>query len=158
MFKKLVNFSITRKKIKLENKDFINIKVSFPDKMLKLLVRPRQIQQVFINLLSNARYALNKKYSEYHEDKILEISAKTVKRNKNLFLQIIFNDHGTGIPAEKLDEICNPFFTTKPTGEGTGLGLSISHNIIKDHDGRLFFESDEGKYTKAIVELPAISK
>ena len=56
-----------------------------------------------------------------------------------------------------LDKICDPFYTTKPAGEGTGLGLSISYGIMKDHEGQLLFESQEGAYTKAFVDLPVIS-
>jgi len=53
-----------------------------------------------------------------------------------------------------MSRISEPFFSTKPKGEGTGLGLSISQGIIKNHGGRLWFESVEGVYTKAVVDLP----
>ncbi|MBE9541099.1 MAG: histidine kinase, partial [Proteobacteria bacterium] len=65
-----------------------------------------------------------------------------------------FYDSGAGIPENILDKISNPFFSTKPHGDGTGLGLSISYGIIKKHDGSILFESVEGEYTKAIVDLP----
>lgn len=67
---------------------------------------------------------------------------------------MIFYDRGTGIPADILDRICDPFFTSKPPGKGTGLGLSISHVIVKDHGGRLYFDSVEGEYCKTIIDLP----
>jgi signal transduction histidine kinase len=54
-----------------------------------------------------------------------------------------------------MDKICSPFFTTKPLNEGTGLGLHISHGIIKNHAGRLSFESTFGQYTKVAIDLPA---
>ena len=69
-------------------------------------------------------------------------------------IRTTFYDRGTGMPAKILDKICDPFFSTKPRGEGTGLGLSISYGIIKDHGGRLWFDSKEGEYTKAVVDLP----
>ena len=62
---------------------------------------------------------------------------------------------GTGIPKALLDKIFTLFFTTKLAEKGTGLGLSISRKIIQDHGGSLWLESREGKYTSAIVELPA---
>ncbi len=69
-------------------------------------------------------------------------------------MRITFLDKGMGIAADKIDRIWEPFFSTKPSNEGTGLGLSISHGIIKNHNGKLLAESEAGKYTIIIVELP----
>jgi PAS domain S-box-containing protein len=113
-----------------------------------------QIEQVFINLLSNARYALNKKYPDSHEDKALRIQANQVEETGRKYVRIEFLDKGIGIPEENLDRICNPFFTTKEQGQGTGLGLSISFNIIQEHGGAIRFESKEGEFTKVTVDLP----
>ena len=66
-----------------------------------------------------------------------------------------FFDRGTGIPADIIYKIINPFFSTKPRGEGTGLGLSISHGIVTDHGGELIIDSIEGDYTKIDILLPA---
>ena len=63
-------------------------------------------------------------------------------------------DHGIGIPAKILARIADPFFSTKSKGEGTGLGLSISRKILQDYGGGLRFESQEGEFTKSIVEIP----
>ncbi len=79
-----------------------------------------------------------------------------VETNNNKYVRIIFNDRGTGMPADILDRICDPFFTSKPPGKGTGLGLSISHAIIKDHNGRLYFDSVEGEYAKIVIDLPVL--
>jgi len=113
-----------------------------------------QIEQVFINLLSNARYALNKKYPDSHEDKALLIRTDQVEENGQKYVRIEFLDRGIGIPEEDVDKILNPFFTTKEQGHGTGLGLSISYNIIQEHKGSIRFESKEGEYTKVTVVLP----
>jgi len=64
-------------------------------------------------------------------------------------------DNGTGIPEAVKDKIMQPFFTTKPTGEGTGLGLSLSYDIVvKGHGGKLDIESEEGKGSEFVIELP----
>ncbi len=76
-------------------------------------------------------------------------------RRGGAWLRIIFHDTGIGIPAEVIDKIMNPFFSTKPKGMGTGLGLSISHGIINDHRGTLTIESREGDYTRVTIDLPA---
>ena len=119
-----------------------------------MLVRPQKIQQVFINILSNALYALNQKFPEFHEEKKFVIHGELVDDGAGEFVRIVFHDRGCGIDREGLEKICNPFFTTKPVGKGTGLGLSISHTIIDEHGGRLLFESRVGEYTKVMVDLP----
>ena len=70
-------------------------------------------------------------------------------------VEIRLNDNGGGIPAEVLEKIFQPFFTTKPTGEGTGLGLSLSYDIItKGHGGDLKVNTEEGVGTEFIIVLP----
>ncbi len=135
-------------------KDCITIKQDIPNDLPEIFANPQQIQQVFMNIISNARYALNQKYPEIHENKILEISGEKIMIHNHPHIKITFCDHGTGIPANVKDKIMNPFFTTKPHGKGTGLGLSISHNIIHDHNGKLTIDSVEGEYTKVIITLP----
>lgn len=114
-----------------------------------------QLQQVFLNLLSNARYALNEKYPGTHPDKHLDITGTSRKIDGQQWVRLVFRDTGTGIPPELLERARNPFFTTKPPGQGTGLGLSISCGIIENHGGQLTLESVAGEYTTVVVELPA---
>ncbi len=135
-------------------KDGIKIKLDIPKNLPEITAYPQQIQQVFLNIISNARYALNQKYPGAHDSKILEILGETTTVNAHPYVKITFHDHGTGIPAKIKNKVMNPFFTTKPSGKGTGLGLSISHNIINDHGGRLIIESTEGEFTKVIILLP----
>jgi signal transduction histidine kinase len=113
-----------------------------------------QIEQVIINFLTNARHALNEKYPDRGENKIMRLRSSEVTIEGNRYVRFELTDHGAGIPEEDLDKICMPFFTTKPPGKGTGLGLSISYNIIQQHGGQIRFESRVGEYTTAIVELP----
>lgn len=135
-------------------KDNIDLKVNIPDEIPEIRVRSHQIQQVFLNILSNARYALNKCTAIAPKNKTIEIKGELVDKHIHKYVRLIFFDNGTGIPADIMNKICDPFFSSKPAGEGTGLGLSISHSIIKDHGGTLNFDSIEGAYTKVIIDLP----
>ncbi len=139
----------------LLKKEGIHLTVNIPDELPLIIANPQQIEQVFLNMTSNARYALNRKYPENNPDKYLEISAKTVIHGDSHYVKIIFKDHGTGISPDNMQKILNPFFSTKPNDKGTGLGLSISHGIITDHGGRIIFNSNEGDFTRAIIEIPA---
>ncbi len=134
-------------------KDGINLKINISQDMPEIIVCPQQIEQVFLNVISNARYALNLKYPETDEDKILEIIGEKVTIDDRPYVRVIFHDRGNGIPSDISGMVMNPFFTTKPNG--TGLGLSISDNIIRDHGGRIYIDSVEGEHTKAIIDLPA---
>ncbi len=136
-------------------KDGIDLKVDLPESLPAIKVRGHQIQQVFLNIISNARYALNQKFTHAHEKKFIDIKGDTVDYNDQKYIRLLFFDHGTGIASGILDKICAPFFSYKPPGEGTGLGLSISQSIIRDHGGELHFDSIEGEYTQVIVKLPA---
>ncbi len=140
----------------LLRKEGIIIQIECPSQLPLIVAKPHQIEQVFLNLISNARYALNKKYSFTNPDKSLHISCEESLDENGLFVRVVIYDKGIGIPADIMDKILNPFFSTKTADKGTGLGLSISHGIISDHGGRLRFESREGEYTKVIVELPAV--
>ncbi|MDN3512237.1 MAG: PAS domain S-box protein [Candidatus Jettenia sp.] len=136
-------------------KEGIMVKLDVSPKLPQIIAHPQQIQQVFLNAISNARYALNQKYLEAHDNKILEIIGEETTIDNRPAVKITFYDHGTGIPARIRDKIMEPFYTTKPRGKGTGLGLSISYSIIRDHEGWLIIDSVEGKFTKVSVVLPA---
>jgi signal transduction histidine kinase len=98
-----------------------------------------QIEQVVLNLVTNARDAMdqgqgNSKCDDAIE-KVLKISTSMARDNRHLEIKI--SDSGQGIPPEVLDRIFDPFFTTKEVGKGTGLGLSISYGIVEDHGGQI---------------------
>lgn len=162
--RKKKKYSIHIKKILTESMDFIQsmlrkdniqIQLELPDKMPEIKANAQQIQQVFLNIISNARYALNQKYSGPGNKKNLKIKTEMVMgEDQGQKIRIEFFDNGTGIASDILDRICDPFFSTKPGDKGTGLGLSISHGIINDHNGKLWAESKEGHHTNMIVELP----
>ena len=104
---------------------------------------PKQLSQVFVNLLLNAANAIKEKG---------RIVVRTFAEENRAVAEI--EDDGIGIPKEILPRVFEPFFTTKEVGEGTGLGLSVSYNIIKRHGGDIRIESEIGKGTKVRVELP----
>ena len=135
-------------------KDGIELSVNIPPELPKIRARRQELQQVFVNIISNARYALNQRYPEISKDKSLEMNGETVELEGRKHVRTTIFDRGIGIPIQILDRLCDPFFSTKPKNEGTGLGLSISHGIIKKHGGRLLVESVEGEYTKVMVDLP----
>jgi len=135
-------------------KDAIELKIDISEDLPEIMMNPQKMQQVFLNILGNARDALNQKYPERDKNKIIEIRAGKAVINDISCLRIICRDHGTGIPEDIKEKVINPFFTTKPVGRGTGLGLSISRNIVMEHGGRLLVESREGEFTDIIVELP----
>jgi signal transduction histidine kinase len=135
-------------------KDGIKIKLRIPDRLPAILANHQQIEQVFLNIMSNARYALNQKYQLCHDLKIIDISAQETDTYGMPGVSILFHDLGTGIPTDIIDRVTDPFFSTKPKDLGTGLGLSISHGIISDHNGNLNLQSVEGKFTKVQVILP----
>ena len=107
-----------------------------------------QIQQIFLNVIGNARYALNQKFGDALNEKELIISCDAVISDGEKIIRTTFTDNGSGIPQAIMDKLCNPFFSTKPADHGTGLGLSISYGIIEEHMGDLNIESVEGAMDK----------
>jgi PAS domain S-box-containing protein len=138
-------------------KDGISLLVDFPEDLPTILGDFQQIEQIFLNIINNARYALNKQYPQASPKKRLIIHGSEEIFDERLHIEVTFIDYGTGIPASVLDKIYNPFFSTKPSGVGTGLGLAISHGIITEHGGKLFFESNEGEYTKVLIFFPVLT-
>ena len=106
-----------------------------------------ELEQVFINLLTNARDAL-----ESRQDARLTIRSRTEQGQ----CLIEFSDNGPGIPAKIADHIFDPFFTTKEAGKGTGLGLSISHGIIEKHQGSITTRNEGGAVF--LITLPSATQ
>jgi C4-dicarboxylate-specific signal transduction histidine kinase len=115
-----------------------------PDELV-VLANPIQLEQVFINLLTNARDAL----ADSKRKTIRVASSRDQER-----IRITFSDTGPGIPRELQQRIFDPFFTTKEVGTGTGLGLSITYSILKEYGGEISVESGPGEGARFVVELP----
>ncbi len=105
-----------------------------------------QIEEVFLNLILNAEQAM----IETHHGGKLSIKTRQTKD----YIRISFADDGPGIPAEHLDRLFDPFFTTRGEKGGTGLGLSICHGIVTEHEGKIYAKSKPGKGSTFFVELP----
>ncbi|MCF6158597.1 MAG: PAS domain S-box protein [wastewater metagenome] len=136
----------------------IKLKVDISPKLPEIIANPQLIQQVFLNIINNAQYALNQKYPKPHDNKIIEITGEETKMNDHSSVKVTFHDYGTGIPDSIKHKIMNPFVTTKSHGKGTGLGLSLVHSIIRDHGGKLMIDSVEGEFTRVSVILPVKMK
>ncbi len=150
---KVIDETISLMKNQLKNEG-IKINMNFPSKLPSIQVNTQQMQHVFLNLLSNARYALNLKYPGKHDNKKVEVNGDILVKNGQQWLTASFVDRGTGIEAEDIPRLCEPFFSTKPPDQGTGLGLSICHGLIKNHNGEIRFDSVPNDYTAVTVELP----
>jgi PAS domain S-box-containing protein len=159
--------------------DHVTLEVDVPADLPETRCHSQQMQQVIMNLLTNARDALNQRYPGNDADKVVRISARimnseplsvisdqqqgvdtdhgsliTEGSRSRRWLRLTVEDHGVGIPEAVRARIFDPFFTTKPRDKGTGLGLSISHGIVKDHGGELSVESEMGQWTRFHVDLP----
>jgi signal transduction histidine kinase len=116
-------------------------------------VIPQDLCRVFINVASNAFYALRQKARERGPgyEPMLRISTRSLGDR----VEVRFFDNGTGIHKDVLDRVFDPFFTTKRAGEGTGLGLSISYEIVVgEHGGEMRVNSVEGEFTEFVITLP----
>jgi C4-dicarboxylate-specific signal transduction histidine kinase len=110
-----------------------------------------RIEQVLLNVLCNAKDALEDKFDTFDDAKTIFIRSF---QNQNK-IRIEIEDNGCGIPKQCLEHIFDPFYTTKSEQRGTGLGLSICYGILQDMNGKMDCESSEGIGTKMIVSLPA---
>lgn len=135
--------------------DQIEFNVELNKDLPEIFCQSQQIQQVLINLLTNARDSLNEKYPHYNSNKLLKLTALTMLKENQHYVRIIIEDHGVGLSNEVKEKMYEQFFTTKEENKGTGLGLSISQNIVKEHKGLLTYESIVGEFTKFILDLPA---
>jgi two-component system NtrC family sensor kinase len=127
----------------------IKFMTSFDQNLKPVLSDPSQLQQVFLNLITNAIDA--------HDGKPCgTIHIKTEADDVNERVKVTVADTGAGIPKENLNKIFDPFFTTKPVGKGTGLGLAICYNIIQRLGGAISVKSEVGQGTEFTIVLPSM--
>ena len=118
----------------------------------KTIADAHQLQQVFLNVLTNAEQAM----LEAHGKGCLTIRTRADLQKERIVVEII--DDGPGIPETYLTKIFDPFFTTKDVGKGTGLGLSLSYGMIKEHGGNIYARSRLGEGSTFVIELPIITR
>ncbi len=128
-----------------------------------ILADQTQIQQIIINLCSNAAYAMREKggvLEFFLSEEDISFRAQNVsgESKPGKYIKLTVSDTGCGIKPEHLELLFDPFFTTKAPGEGTGLGLSMVHGIIKSHDGFITVSSMLGKGTSFTVYIPMIDQ
>jgi histidine kinase len=112
-----------------------------------------RLEQVFVNLLINARDAIEEKCEKVgQKTAVKKISLRTRSEGGKVVIEV--KDTGIGIPKSLLDRIFEPFFTTKRVGKGTGLGLSISYGIVQDYEGKIEVETKLGEGSCFIIEFP----
>ena len=138
----------------LLRRDRIELVVDVPEDLPVVECRSQEIQQVVINLITNARDSLNLRFPEAHEDKQIAIRARVLEEDDGAWIRLTVEDRGQGIPPETIGRVFDPFYTTKPRDQGTGLGLSISYGLVRDHGGRMAVESVPNEVTRFTVDLP----
>jgi signal transduction histidine kinase len=109
---------------------------------------PSQINQVFLNIITNAVHAMP---ADRPEPGV--ITLRTAREGDDM-VRIEIQDNGSGIPANVLPKIFDPFYTTKPIGKGTGMGLSISFKIVQEHGGKILVDTEPGVGTVFSILLP----
>lgn len=144
-------FEIFSQQLKLRE---IEVVMDLQQDLPSVMADSNRLEQVFINLLINARDAIEAKWWGYADPRSesKKIFLKTSAKNGMAIVEI--GDTGTGIPASIINKIFEPFFTTKQVGKGTGLGLSISYGIIQDYDGTIRVESRENEGSNFIIQFP----
>jgi PAS domain S-box-containing protein len=131
-------------------RDGIIIEIEIEEDIPQIICNIENMKQVLLNILFNAREALNTKPQEPPFEK--KITIKAEKQEPHLILSI--TDNGIGIPPSILGHIFTPFFTTKAQSEATGLGLSVAYGIITELGGSLSAESKSGQFSRFIIRLP----
>ena len=140
-----------------DNEFQLNLKQDFDPNMGEVEVIPQDLGRVFLNMVSNACYATDERRRAIAEGGDTEPYEPTIfltTRRREDSVEVRIKDNGMGIPADIVDKIFNPFFTTKPPDQGTGLGLAMSSDIVRGHGGSIRVESEPGQFTEMIIELP----
>lgn len=134
-------------------KTFADMQTSFDENLPPVPCIPGKLTQVILNLIINAAHAIEDKSKGNGDPQNNFIRISTALADKKVIIKV--GDSGCGIPKENMTKIFDPFFTTKEVGKGTGQGLSISYDIVvKKHGGTLRVDSEVGKGTTFIIELP----
>ena len=147
-------FQIFSQQLKLRE---IEVDWNLEENLPEIMADSSRLEQVFINLLINARDAIEEHWrSKEKKEGEKRISLKTISEGKTVIVEV--RDTGTGIQETIQDKIFEPFFTTKKVGQGTGLGLSISYGILKDYGGSIKALNNKGGGTRFVIKFPIPDK
>jgi two-component system, NtrC family, sensor kinase len=147
----------------LVNKE-IEVVLDIPEEIPLILAEHNRMEQIFLNLLGNAKDAIEDMEKRIQKEDLVstlahglknwrkKIIIKAYSSQEHLILE--FKDNGTGIPHTIIHKIFDPFFTTKEIGRGTGIGLSITYGIVRDFNGVIQVESEENRGSKFIIKFP----
>jgi PAS domain S-box-containing protein len=130
----------------------ILVKLELAPNLPLIWADPHKLEQVFLNLFSNAEYALDEKTRTVGDGYQKRLMVSTYREAERVVALV--EDNGCGIPPTNQEHIFEPFFTTKPVGHGTGLGLSISYGIVTEFDGEILFESSENQGATFTLRFP----
>jgi C4-dicarboxylate-specific signal transduction histidine kinase len=136
------SLTLMREQLKLRS---IEVVLDLDPRNPMVMANPIRLEQVFMNLLTNARDALAES-----SKKVIRISSRIESGS----VVLTFEDSGPGVPPALEHRIFDPFFTTKDVGAGTGLGLSITYGIVKDHEGSIKLDNRPGEGATFVIELP----
>jgi PAS domain S-box-containing protein len=129
----------------------IEVNIEQDHDLPKIYCNPFQLEQVFINLATNARDAIEATGKSSGK---IEISVRKKSNDPNRFIEVEFRDDGIGMNPETKNRALDPFYTTKEVGKGTGLGLSVSYGILSKIHGSIMIESTPGKGASFLLTLP----
>ena len=151
--KEIVNNALSMIGMQFKNHN-IAIQKEFKEDHFKTIGNKYRLEQVVLNLLSNARDALDEKFDELDDAK--KIIIRLYPEGNIIVLEV--EDNGCGLSQQTIYHVFDPFYTTKPESRGTGLGLSICYGIIQEMDGNISMESKKGKFTLVKIKLPSYSR
>jgi two-component system, NtrC family, sensor kinase len=129
----------------------VALELALADQMPAVMGNPHKFEQVVINLVNNARDAVEERRNK-QADWPMQIVIRAFQRGRKVVLEV--EDNGVGIPPRKFTDVFLPFYTTKQLGKGTGLGLSICHSIVKEMDGAIEAGGKDGEGALFRVSLP----
>lgn len=125
---------------------------SIPETSVNINGNPELISMTIMSILGNAMYALEKKAARTQYTPEVAVTLT----QDDALATITVRDNGIGIEESIIDKVCDPFFTTKPTGEAAGIGLYLSHEVIQDHGGDIQIASEKDNYTIITITLPIL--
>jgi PAS domain S-box-containing protein len=131
--------------------DGISVDIDIQENLPPVTGDASRLRQVIVNMISNAHSALKEKDSD---SKLFRITARAVGPPEQQLVRMEFFDNGVGIAPENRDKVFDPFFTTRRESGGTGLGLSLAFGIVREHSGTITVDSEQGRYTRFMVDLP----